>query len=60
MLIFFFFFNAIGVEVGGEKKVSSETVSSGKQRKCQDKKSLSMNAVLSLYCKRRVVSDISL
>lgn len=40
---------ALGIENGERKSVSIETVSSGKQRKCRDKKVLSVNAVLSLY-----------
>jgi len=51
---------ALGIENGGRKRVCSETVSSGKQRKCQDKKVLSVNAVLSLCHRRKIGGDISL
>lgn len=54
------FFAALGIENGGRKRVSSETVSSRKQRKCQDKKFFPVNAVLSLYLRRKIAGDVSL
>lgn len=44
----------------GEEKGFLMKLSSGKQRKCQDKKVLSVNAVLSLYHRRKIGGDISL
>lgn len=56
----FFFLISLEMENGGRKRVSYETASSGKPRKCQEKNFLSVNAALSLYHRRRIGGDISL
>lgn len=50
-----YFFIALMTENGGWKRFSNETESCDKQIKCQDKKVPSVNAILGLYRRRKMV-----